>query len=291
MIVVTGATGRLGGLIVRSLVQRSPAAAVGASVRDPARAGDLAQMGVRVRQGDFDDEVSLRHAFEGASQVLLVSSDARREGKDALAQHATAIKAAASVGVRRIVYTSHMGVRKDSKFPPMSDHVATEELLRGSGVSWTALRNGFYAASAIDLLRDSFKSGQVALPLDGKVSWTAHEDLAEVAAAILLDEGRFDGPTPPLTGSQVFDLEDIAAQYSALCGRSMTRVVVNDQDFEASLVHYGVPNTVVPVIMGLYFASRAGEFAKVDPTLESILERPSTSMRDLLTPMIESFGT
>src|SRR6185295_7593766 len=98
MIVVTGATGRLGGAVVEQLLERVPADAIGVSVRDPAKAAGLAGRGVRVRYGDFDDAGSLTHAFEGAEQVLLVS--AATTGEAAVQQHRTAIGAAATAGVR-----------------------------------------------------------------------------------------------------------------------------------------------------------------------------------------------
>jgi NAD(P)H dehydrogenase (quinone) len=107
--------------------------------------------GIRVRRrGDFADAASLAHAFDGADQVLLVS--AATSGETALRQHRTAIDAARVAGVRRIVYTSHMGSNPASPFAPMRDHAATEEMLQGSGVAVTALRNGFYASSGLTLL-------------------------------------------------------------------------------------------------------------------------------------------
>ena len=75
MIVITGATGQLGSLIVASLLERVPAEEVGVSVRDPGRAADLAERGVRVRRGDFSEPDSLADAFEGATQVLIVSAN------------------------------------------------------------------------------------------------------------------------------------------------------------------------------------------------------------------------
>ncbi len=159
MIIVTGATGQLGRAIVESLVERVPASQVGASVRDPAKASALAALGVRVRRGDFDDPASLAHAFEGATQVLIVSSNASAYGGDPLAQHRSAIEAARAAGARRIVYTSHMAASSASLFPPMLDHVATEEMLRESGLAWTALRNGFYASSGMMFIGDALKTG------------------------------------------------------------------------------------------------------------------------------------
>ena len=93
-IVVTGATGQLGHTIVERLVGLIPAQQVGVSVRDIDKAAGLTVLGVRVRRGDFNDPDSLRHSFEGATQLLMVSSNARASGGDPLAQHHSAIEAA-----------------------------------------------------------------------------------------------------------------------------------------------------------------------------------------------------
>ena len=153
MIIVTGATGQLGRLIVEKLVGLVPPNQIGVSVRDPKKATDLQALGVRVRQGDFNDAAGLRYAFEGATQVLMVSSNARASGGDPLAQHRTAISAAKAVGARRIVYTSQMAASAASAFPPAQDHAATEVMLSQCGLAWTALRHGFYAESGLMLGR------------------------------------------------------------------------------------------------------------------------------------------
>lgn len=284
MIIVTGATGQLGRAIVEALVRRVPASGVAVSVREPEQASSLVALGVRVRRGNFDDPASLADAFEGATQVLLVSSNARAYGGDPLAQHRVAIDAARAAGARRILYTSHMGARATSRFPPMLDHAATEDMLAACGVAWTALRNGFYAASGRLLMGDAWKTGVVQAPADGKVSWTTHADLAEAAARILADEGRFDGPTPPLTGSEALDLEDLAALASTAAGRPIVRKVILDEEMRASMAARGLPARVADIAIGLYRASRAGEFEVVDPTLAELLGRPPTPMAAVIAP-------
>ncbi len=288
MIVVTGATGHLGRAIVEKLVSRVPASQVGASVRDLAKAADLIARGIRVRQGDFDDPKSLLHVFEGATQVLLVSSNARAYGGDTLGQHRAAIEAARAAGARRIVYTSHMAASGSSAFHPMLDHHATEGMLDQSGLAWTALRNGFYAASGIALMGDALETNVLEAPADGKVSWTAHADLAEAAAVILADEGRYDGPTPPLTGSQSLDLADLAQLASELLTRPVRRQVLSDEDLRAKMAARGAPGSVADIMLGLYRASRNGEFATVDPTLERLLARRPITMHDQLAEKISS---
>lgn len=278
MIIVTGATGQLGRAIVEQLVARVPPGQVGASVRDPARAAGLEALGVRVRQGDFTDPASLAHAFEGATQLLLVSSNAAAYGGDPLAQHRAAIDAARAAGARRIVYTSHMGASDTSAFPPMRDHAATEAMLAGSGVAWTALRNGFYASSGITFLGHAGTTGVLEAPEDGEVAWTAHADLAAAAAAVLAGEGRFEGPTPPLTGAESLDLAGLAAQ---VLGRPIRRHLLSDDELRARMAARGAPPQAADIVLGFYEASRRGEFAAVDPTLERLIGRPPIRMRDL----------
>ena len=282
MIIVTGASGQLGRAIVEKLVERVPADQVGASVRDPEKANDLAALGVRVRRGDFADPESLPDAFEGATQVLIVSSNASAYGGDPLAQHRTAIEAARAAGARRIVYTSHMAASSASAFPPMLAHAATEIMLGQSGLAWTALRNGFYASSGFQFMGDALKTGVLEVPTDGKVSWTAHADLAEAAAILLAGEGQYEGPTPPLTGAQALDLADLAGIASEGQAQPVRRSPVSDEDFRAKMAARGLPVHVVNIMLGFYVASRQGEFAAVDPTLARLLGRSPITMRELI---------
>ncbi len=282
MFIVTGATGQLGHAIVEQLLQRAPVAQIGVSVRDPDKASALAARGVRVRRGDFEDEASLLHAFEGATQVLIVSSNARRLGGDSIGQHRRAIAAARQAGARRLLYTSHMAASATSAFSPMLDHAATEELLRDSGLPFTSLRNGFYADSGAQLLGGGVETGELAAPADGPVSWTAHADLAEAAAILLVQEGRYDGPTPPLVASQALDLAALAAIAAALTGRAIARSVVEDQAWRAQAIARGLPEGVADIALGLYVAARAGEFASADKALQQLLGRPPIAMREVL---------
>ena len=283
MIVVTGATGHLGRIIVEKVAGLVPAAQVSASVRDPAKAAKLKALGVRVRRGDFNDPDSLKYAFEGATQVLMVSSNARASGGDTVAQHRSAIAAARAVGVRRIVYTSHMAASASSAFAPMLDHRATEEMLQQSGLAWTALRNGFYANTVAMMIGDAVSSGILTAPADGKVSWTTHADLAAAAAAILLQEGRFEGPTPPLTAPDALDLGDVAAILADLHGRPVERQIIADEEQAAAMAQRGVSRSAIEITLGLYRAARAGEFAAVDPALAKLIGRKPMTLREVLT--------
>ena len=276
MIIVSGANGKLGRLVVNRLLDLG-VERVGVCVRDPARAQDLADRGVRVRHGDFTDGTTLEHAFEGASRVLVVSVD--RLGPVAVEMHRTAVNAAAKAGTERIVYTSHMGADPSSPFAPAVDHADAEAALRDSGVPFTALRNGFYASSLRMLIAGAAHTGEVATPADGPVAWTGHEDLAE-AAVVALTGDQLTGVTPALTGAEAVDLAEVAD----LMG--VRRVVVTDDEYVAGLVANGVPEHVAPMMLGMFAASRRGDFAPADPTLARLLGRPPASVRDLISEVL-----
>jgi NAD(P)H dehydrogenase (quinone) len=284
MIIVTGATGQLGSRIVDRLLDRVPADAVGVSVRDVDRAAALAGRGVRVRAGDFTDPASLAEAFEGADQVLVVSASIRGDG--AVAANLAAVDAARAAGARRILYTSHQAASPDSLFAPQITHAATEEHLAAQGVPFTALRNGFYTSTLGYYLDEALETGRFVLPQDGPVSWTAHADLAEAAAVALAAPGALDGVTAPLTAPQVLDFEAVAGIVGDITGRTVTRVVVDDEEWKATAVDRGMPPPAADFTLGMFRAARRGEFAVTDPALPALIARPATSARAVLESMI-----
>jgi NAD(P)H dehydrogenase (quinone) len=281
MIVVTGATGHLGSAIVRSLVKLASGQKLVASARDPEKAKPLEALGVEVRHGDFAAPETLAAAFAGATQVLLVSSNAAAYGGDPLRQHRAAIDAAKAAGAKRVLYTSHAAASASSLFPPMLSHAATEAMLADSGLAWISLRNGFYASSALGFVGDGLKAGRISVPADGKVAWTTHADLADATAAILAAEGSFNGPVA-LTGSELLDMSDIARVASEELGHEVQREVISDEAFTEQLKARGLPEAALAIPLGFYQAARAGEFSKVDSTLERLLGRKPQTIRDVI---------
>ena len=277
MIVITGATGALNGATVDHLLERVPATEIAVAVRDPAKAERFAARGVEVRRGDYADPDSLPGAFAGADQLLLVSSN--DPGADAVTLHRTAIEAAVTAGVGRILYTSHQGATPDTPFKPGRDHAATEALLAGSGLPWTSLRNGFYAHSIAWLLGDWRGTGIIAVPADGPVSWTARSDAAEAAAVVLASNGAFDGPTT-LTASAAPTFADVAAIASEASGRPVTVQVLGEEEWTAAQLAKGANEFVVRFTLGMYQAAAGGFFAGTDPLLRELLGREPRSVRD-----------
>ncbi|MFC8428772.1 NAD(P)H-binding protein [Streptomyces sp. NPDC057253] len=287
MLIVTGATGQLGALVVERLLERVPAGEVGVSVRDPERAADLAARGVRVRAADFTEPDGLKEAFEGAERVLIVST-AIRDGATATAANIAAVDAARDAGAERILYTSHQAASPTSLFPPMRVHAATEKHLEQLGVPFTALRNGFYAATLRSYVGTALETGTLAVPQDGPVSWTAHEDLADAAVAALTEDTPLDGITPPLTAPHTLDFAEVAAILGRTTGRTVTRVVMDDAAWTSTAVTDGMPRPLAEFLLTMFTAAREGEFAVTNPALETTVGHPARTVQDLVEAVVGS---
>ncbi|WP_433363117.1 NmrA family NAD(P)-binding protein [Actinoplanes sp. CA-142083] len=279
MIIVTGATGALNGASVDHLLERLPAGDIAVAVRDIAKAERFAQRGVEVRHGDYADPDSLPAAFAGADQLLLVSSN--DPAADAIGLHRTAIDAAVTAGVKRILYTSHQAAAADNPFRPGRNHFATEQLLAASGIAWTSLRNGFYAHSIQWLAGPWRETGVIAVPGDGPVSWTAREDAAEAAAVILGSPGGYDGPVT-ITAPAAPTFAELAEIASELSGRTIRYQRMEERDWVAAQAAAGQPEHMTRFLLGFYQAAERGFFAGVDPLLGQLLGRQPRGARDAL---------
>lgn len=286
MIVVTGATGQLGSRIVERLLTLMPASDLGVSVRNAAKASTLAAKGVRVRSADFTSPSTLHHAFEGADQVLVIS--AALHGEEAIRANIAAIDAALAQGARRILYTSHQAASPTSQFAPQRTHAATEEYLQHLGVPFTALRNGFYANTIGYYIDAALQTGRLALPADGPVSWTSHDDLAEAAAVALTQQDTVSGITAPLTAPELLTFDDVADILSDITASIIERVIVSDHDWKTAAIERGMPASAADFTLGMFRASRDGEFAVTDPLLETIIGHHPRSARSVLETNIDN---
>ncbi|MFC6884746.1 MULTISPECIES: NAD(P)H-binding protein [Actinomadura] len=274
MIVVTGATGGLGSAVVANLLERVPADRIGVSVRDVAGARHLADRGVRVRQGSYEDPAALRDSFAGAEQVLLVSGN--DPAADLVVLHRNAIEAAVAAGAQRILYTSQQGAVRGNPYGPSEVHMATEAALAESGVAWTALRNGAYG-TLDQVLGPWQRTGEIVRPEDGPAPYTDRADVAEAIAVILAGDRSFDGPID-LTAPTALTFDEIAKIASDLTGRTIERTVLNDEQWVADQIRLGVPEQTARFLLTWYEAARAGYFAEADPLLARLLGREPNSV-------------
>tara|TARA_B100001765_G_scaffold200077_1_gene152504 strand:+ start:837 stop:1694 length:858 start_codon:yes stop_codon:yes gene_type:complete len=280
MIVITGASGKLGHAIADHALRRVPSARLAAASRKPEDLDDLKNRGMDVHACDFADPESLGAAFADADKVLIVSVD--KLGDEARTLHRNAIAACARAGVGRIFYTSHAGAKPVSSFAPASQHHATEADLAAAGPSFTALRHGFYAESCMAMIGDDLKAGSLRVPEDGPIAWTVRADLAEADAALLCSAETIDGPTPPLTATSAITMAEITQIASEITGRSIRYEIVSDEEWKDARIAAGLPEPYAEMLLGAFQAARDGDFAATDPLLGELLNRKPTSMREYL---------
>ncbi len=273
---VTGATGRLGRLVVLGLLDAGvPPGDVVAVVRTPAKAAGLAERGVVVRQGDYTEPEQLRAALTGVETVLLVSSS---QVGQRTAQHAAVIGAAVAVGVQRLVYTSLL--RADTTQLPLApEHEATEALLRDSGLRVTVLRNGWYTENYTTQLAGYLQRGEVlGAAGDAMVAAATIADYAAAAVAVLTEEGH-DGAVYELGGTP-FTLAELATTVTEVTG---TPVVYRDlpvAELARVLEGSGMPAGTAGFVASLSEASGRGDMNADPATLTRLIGRPSTPLRD-----------
>jgi NAD(P)H dehydrogenase (quinone) len=275
-IVVTGATGQLGRLVVESLLTRGvPAEQIVATGREVAKLDDLAARGVVVRRADFDDRASLDAAFAGADRVLLVSGPAVGSR---VPQHQNVIDAARAAGVQLLAYTSITNADRGG-FLIAAEHKATEEAIVASGLAHTFLRNGWYLENYTGQLPVYLEHGVVGSAGDGRVSPATRADLAEAAAAALL----LDRPASVYElGGEAFSLKELAATVGDLAGKDVAYTDLPAEEFTKVLVGAGVPEAFAAVLAEADLALGRGELYADPADLAGLLGRPATTLTEAL---------
>lgn len=278
-IVVTGATGQLGRLVVEALLRRGVAPdQIVAAGRAVERLADLADRGVRVAPIDFDDPDSLAKAFTGTDRVLLVSGS---EVGRRIPQHRNAIEAARAAGVGLVAYTSI--VHADTSTLQLAvEHRATEEILRASGVPYVALRNSWYVELYRDQLPTYLASGLiVGAAGDGRVSATTRADYAEAAAAVLTGE-REANTAYELGADEGFTLAELAALITRLSGTTVAYRNQSPADYQATLVGFGVPEPMAAIYADADRGIADGELQVDSGELSRLIGRPTTSLESVI---------
>lgn len=276
-IVVTGATGKLGRLVVESLLTRGvPAAQIVAVGREVGRIDDLAARGVTVRHADYEDPGSLKAAFAGAEKVLLISAS---EVGSRLHQHRNAIEAAKADGAGLIVYTSAPNAGTAS-YTIAVDHRATEELIEESGLPYVILRNSWYLENYTPQLATYLQYGIVGAAGEGRISAATRADLAEAAGAVLSAEGH-QGHVYEL-GGEPFTMSELAAEISRQAGRKVTYTDLPEQEYARFLAGAGVSEGFAAVLADSDRAAGRGELYADRTDLEKLLGRPVTPLADAI---------
>jgi NAD(P)H dehydrogenase (quinone) len=287
MILVTGANGQLGRRIVEHLAARLGGTdGIAVSVRDTAKAADLAGRGIAVRHGDFDRPDLLSGAFEGANKVVLVSTDGPRDVR--IAQHRNAIAAAHSAGVGHILYTSFIDTDADSPSEFAAVHRATEADLAASGLKVTLLRNTLYADFLPMTLGAALETGSFQLPAGkGKASFVSRDELAQAiaaaAAAPALAKDIYE-----LTGQAAHDYHEVADSLARVTGKPIRYQPVSEDAYAEALAAHGLPAWLARALANMYSAVAAGKFDRVGNDFAALVGHPPRPLACLVQEMFGS---
>lgn len=278
MIVITGATGQLGRLVIQSLLAKLPATQIVAAVRNPARAVDLAAQGVQIRQADYTDPASLVTAFQGAEKVLLISSS---EIGQRAAQHRNVIDAAKKAGVSLVAYTSILHADR-SPLGLAAEHAATEAYLRESGMPNVLLRNGWYTENYLASVPPALQHGAfIGSAGEGRISSAARADYAE-AAAVALTAPAQAGKVYELAGDDSYTLTEFAAELSRQSGKPVPYVNLPEADYKAALLGAGLPEPIANLLADSDVGASKGGLFDDQHQLSALIGRPTTSLAALM---------
>jgi len=278
MIVITGASGQLGRLVIHSLLTKLPASKVVAAVRNPARASDLAALGIQVRKADYTDPASLVTAFQGAEKVLLISSS---EIGQRTAQHRNAIDAAKKAGVALLAYTSILHA-DSSPLGLAAEHAATEAYLRESGLPYVLLRNGWYTENYLASVQPALQHGAfIGSAAEGRISSAARADYAEAAAVVLTTLVQ-SGEVYELAGDDSYTLAEFAAELSRQSGKQIPYVNLPEGEYKAALLGAGLPEPIAGLLADSDVGASKGGLFDDQRQLSALIGRPTTALEGLM---------
>jgi NAD(P)H dehydrogenase (quinone) len=277
---VTGATGALG----RRVVDRLAAAddvRLRLVVRDAARAPRVPGAEVTENPGGYRDPRGLRAALDGVHTLYLVSA---AEAEDRLRQHVDAVEAAAAAGVQRIVYTSFVGARPDAVFTLVRQHAATEAAIAATGVRHTFLRHSMYADFVPFFATLENGRAVIAAPAgEGRTGFVSRDDLADVAAAVLLrDDGDLDGAALDVTGPEALSMAEAAAVLEEVTGRPTEYRQQTVEEAWATRRPSGHPDWEVEGWVTSYLAIAAGELSSVTDVVPRLTGHPARTVAEHL---------
>ncbi|QNG20849.1 NAD(P)H-binding protein [Rhodococcus triatomae] len=275
-IAVTGATGTIGGLVLRNIGHRLPVRLVG---RDPAVLAPLADAyDATFAVATYEQGGALVTAFDDVDTVFFVSG---RESAHRREEHRTVVESAHRAGVRRIVYLSFLGAAEDCTFTFGRDHHFTERDIRDSGLAFTFLRDSWYQSMLPAMVDDT---GVIRGPAgEGRVGAVAPDDVAASASAVLASaDGTHDGATYRITGPEAFTLTEAAEVLSRVTGRRIRFVDETLDEAYASRAHYGAPAFEVDGWVTSYAAVAAGELSPVSDDVARLTGNAPIGFEDYL---------
>lgn len=283
-IIVSGASGQVGSLVIDELLARQVAPEDLILVSRTPNTDHLnayAARGAKVRFGDFNQPESLDTAYRGGTRMLLISINGG--GGDRPELHRVAIDAAVRAGVKQIAYTSYVNADRYEDSTIAVDHLRTEHILQESGVAWTMLRNQIYANGLVDQAVQIVSDGRyVTHTPDARVAYVTREDCAAAAAAVLTTPGH-DNKAYNITGPDAIGPRELVALASEISGKRVELVVLSEADYRRRLAESGMPDAAINGTIS-FAAELDSPYLREPSTAVAVLTgRPATSVRTLLT--------
>jgi NAD(P)H dehydrogenase (quinone) len=274
MIVVTGATGRLGRHVIEGLLEKVEADQITVAVRDVGKAAGLADRGVHVRPADYNDPASLTGAFDGSDRLLLISGN---DVAHVVQQHSAAIDAAKQVGVGLLVYTSVLHADTATRRTAIP-HRLTEPIIRESGLPFTLLRNSLYTDTFAPQMKQAAASGVfLSSAGDARLATATRADFAAAAVTVLTGEGHA-GQVYELSGDVAWGFADLVAELSRATGREIVLRPVSGSEHRDLIIAGGLPPVFADFYVDLYRAAATGELSETNGELRRLIGRPSTPL-------------
>ncbi|MDF2938787.1 MAG: hypothetical protein K0Q90_4160 [Paenibacillaceae bacterium] len=283
-IIITGATGQLGSQVISQLLQKIPAHRLAAVVRSPEKAAPLAEKGIEIRQGDYNDSASLASAFQGGTKLLFISSPATDDALRVV-QHAQVVKAARDAGIGHIAYTG-FAFAEDNPFALV--HLATEYAIRAARIPYTFLRNGGYAEFFINpsSLKASIRTGQMITNAgQGRVNAVSRRDLALATAAVLTGDGH-ENKTYTLVSGTPWSFDELAALLAELSATPVAHQSVSFEEKKSMLVQAGLPEALAQMTAYVYSNVADGKMERGGRDLEFLIGS-ETSLREQVRQALE----
>lgn len=279
---VTGATGKLGRLVLDELLRQVHPAEIVALARDPGALADYAEKGVHVREADYDNPDSLRGALKGVDRVLLISGNAVGQRER---QHGNVIEAAEAAGVSYLAYTSVLNAQA-SKLMLAPEHVATEKLLEKSGLNYDVLRMPWYSENYTAALGPAIEHGAIyGATGEGKLATATRTDLAAAAVGALLRSPG--GKTYELAGNHPWTMQEFAEEVSRQAGKPVRYVNQSESDYKQTLEGAGLPPPVATLLASTSYLAGEGELFSDSKDLSQLAGRPSTPIKDTIAAALK----
>jgi len=220
-VLVTGATGKQGGHLVRELLARGHL--VRAMTRNPesSAAAALAERGVTIVAGDFDDQGSLERAARGVDTVFAMSTTFEGGDKKETREGINIVHAASSVGVKHLVYTSVAGADRATGVPHFDSKFEVEKEIRRSGVPFTIVAPVFFMENFLaEWMAPGIATGSIALalPATRRLQQIALSDIAQFTALVIERRESFLGKRIDIASDEL-TLATAAAAISEVSGR------------------------------------------------------------------------